>query len=58
MSEPVINKALRFRREAVAQAKKLEKNKFLLFLLPSRQKKYYIALAVIKCVDELLDYSK
>ncbi len=58
MFESLIQRALRFKREAISHAKKLEKNKFLLYLIPSRQKKYYICLAVIKCVDQLLDQSK
>lgn len=58
MSESLVDRALRFKREATNEAKRLEKNKFLLFLLPSRQKRYYICLAVIKCVDELLDMHK
>ena len=58
MSESLIDRALRFKRESINTAKKLEKNKFLLYFIPSRQKKYYICLAVIKFVDELLNQTK
>lgn len=61
MSEPLINKVMRFYNEAVLHKSKMEAKKFhklkLIFWTPY-QREYYVALAVIETCKQLLDFNK